>query len=73
MIKTNTITQPELIKEFFEIRPKENIETSTVADWATEEYKKRTGKPLRDPGRAIRTLCEEGFLEKVRTGVYRKK
>ena len=62
-----------MIKEFFELRPKQDIETSVVADWAIKEYKKKTSKTLRYPGRAIRTLCEKGFLEKVKTGVYRKK
>ena len=36
MVKTETqktITQLELIKEFFEVRPKQNIETSTVVGY----------------------------------------
>ena len=74
MVKRETqriIRQTDLIKEFFEARPRQNIETFAVADWATEEYKRKTGKILRDPGRAIRTLCEKGFLKKIKTGCYR--
>lgn len=43
------ITQTELIKEFFELRPKQDIETSVVADWAIKEYKKEQVKHLEIP------------------------
>lgn len=51
--------------------PNEDVKHQDVVDWATVEWKKRTGEVLRDPDRAIRNLYEEGFLKKVRKGVYR--
>ena len=40
-------------------------------DWATEEWKNLTDQVFRDPDRAIRSLFQDGFLIKVKTGVYR--
>ncbi len=65
------VTQKGLIFEYFAARPKQDIPTSEVVDWATAEYLRITGNPLRDPDRMIRTLFSEGKLIKVRTGLYK--
>ena len=57
--------------EFYRKNPKRNIEHPEVVDWCTKQYKKRTGKIFRDPDRAIRSLHQKGFLQKITKGVYR--
>jgi predicted restriction endonuclease len=64
-------TQTALIKKYFEDHPNQDIAHPEIVDWAVEEYKKLTGEVFRDPDRAIRKLSQEGFLIKVRKGVYR--
>jgi len=62
----------ELIMEFFKKNPNRDIPHPEVVDWVTEEYRKRTGKVLRDPDRQIRSLYgHKKLLIKVRKGVYR--
>lgn len=68
-----SITQKELLIEFFKNNPNRNIEHPEVVDWVTQEYKKRTGLVFRDPDRGIRKLHQSGFLIKVKKGVYRYK
>lgn len=65
------MTQEEIIKEYFVGNPNRDIKHPEVVDWVTEEYKRRTGKVLRDPDRAIRKLSQNGFLIKVAKGIYR--
>jgi hypothetical protein len=65
------VLQNELIKKFFVNHKNRDIEHAEVVDWLTYEYKKMTGKVFRDPDRGIRKLHQEGFLIKVRKGVYR--
>lgn len=65
------VTQKGLIFEYFMARPNQDIPTPEVVDWATEEYLRITGKPLRDPDRMIRSLFEEGKLIKEQIGLYR--
>ncbi len=65
------IPQNELIKKFFVKHKNRDIEHAEVVDWLTSEYKKMTGKVFRDPDRGIRKLHQEGFLVKVKKGVYR--
>lgn len=65
------MTQTELIFLYYEKNPNRDIPHQEVVDWATEEYMKLKGRPLRDPDRAIRTLSQQGFLIKVAKGVYR--
>jgi hypothetical protein len=49
-----------------------DISHPEIVDWAVNEYKLRTnGKVFRDPDRAIRKLHQEGFLIKVKKGIYR--
>lgn len=66
-----SITQKELLIEFFKNNPNRNIEHPEVVDWVTQEYKNRTGLVFRDPDRGIRKLHQSGFLIKVKKGVYR--
>ena len=65
------VTQMDLIFEYFKKHPNKDVLTPDVVDWATAEYKRITGKPLRDPDRAIRSLHSKGKLIKVRNGCYR--
>ncbi len=64
-------SQLELLMEFFEKKPNEDISHPEIVDWAVKEWKKRTGNVFRDPDRGIRSLHQKGFLIKVKKGVYR--
>ena len=68
---TTTITQAELVMEYFMMHPHRNIEHPEVVDWLTKEYQTRTGKIFRDPDRAVRKLAQQGKLVKIRKGVYK--
>lgn len=63
-------SQIQLIKEYFLKRPNKEISHPEVVDFVTAQYKKLTKKVFRDPDRAIRSLHQQGFLVKVKTGVY---
>ena len=65
------MTQKELVIEFFKNNPNRNIEHKEIVPWLREEWKKRTGKPFRDPDRAIRKLHQVKFLIKTGKGIYR--
>ena len=65
------ITQNSVIIDYFLKHPNRDIPHPEIVDCVTEEYKRLTGKVLRDPDRAIRKLSQEGFLIKVAKGVYR--
>lgn len=65
------ITQSEILIEYFKKNRNRDISHPEVIDWATEEYKKRTGRIFRDPDRGIRKLHQNGFLVKVAKGVYK--
>ncbi|MCG8621520.1 MAG: HNH endonuclease [Proteobacteria bacterium] len=71
MTKAKRLTQIGLVLEYYKARPNQDIVHEKVVDWATAEWRSRTGKIFRDPDRGIRTLCEQGILVKVKTGVYR--
>lgn len=67
----------QFIQEFLEAHPNEDIAHGTVVDWVTEKWiaqQKRLGNsnptPPRDPWRTVRRLHQEGWLIKVRKGVY---
>ena len=68
---TKTITQADLVMEYFVKNPNRPIAHPEVVDWLTSEYPNRTGKTFRDPDRAIRKLSQEGKLVKLRKGVYK--
>ena len=57
--------------EYFKNNPNRNISHPEIVDWATKEWKKRTGNVFRDPDRGIRKLHQAGYLIKVQKGIYR--
>ncbi len=61
----------DLIIEYFKKHPNEDLSHGPVVDWVEEEYKKIYGRKPRDTWRAIRKLHQEGFLIKVKKGVYK--
>ena len=65
------ITQLELVKEYFIKHPEKDIPHPNVVDWVVAEWNRRTSGIFRDPDRAVRLLHQQGFLIKVRKGVYR--
>ncbi len=65
------ITQSEIVIEFFKSNPKRDIPHPEAVDWVVAEYMERTGKVFRDPDRQIRKLHQNGFLIKVKKGVYK--
>ncbi len=66
-----SLSQKDLLIEFYSKNPNRDISHAEIVDWASEEWERRTGKKFRDPDRAIRKLYQEGFLIKVKKGVYR--
>lgn len=67
----NNITQKSIVVEYFKKHPNRDIPHPKVVDWVTKKYKELTGKVFRDPDRQIRQLHQNGFLIKIRKGVYR--
>jgi len=65
------ITISELVMEYFRKHPKEDLKHGPAVDYVEERYFKLLGKKPRDTWRAIRRLYQEGFLIKVRKGIYR--
>lgn len=61
----------DLIKEYFMERPMEDLPHGPVVDWVEQQYVELYGRKPRDIWRNIRKLHEEGFLIKVRKGIYR--
>ena len=66
-----SINQEEILKEFFIKHPKKDIPHNISVAWCMREYKERTGRVFADPDRGIRKLHQNGFLIKVRKGIYR--
>jgi len=64
-------TVSQLIMEYFYAHPNEDLKHGPIVDWVTEEWLKTHETPPRDPWRAIRALYQQGFLIKVKKGVYR--
>lgn len=60
-------TVTDYIKEFFEKHPNEEVNHGKVVDYVFKFIPK-----ARDPWRAIRKLYQEGWLIKVRKGVYKR-
>lgn len=71
MQKDESASQADLIMSYFKMNPSKEIKHPEVVDWAVAEYKRKTGKVLRDPDRAIRMMAQSGRLIKVRKGVYK--
>jgi 5-methylcytosine-specific restriction endonuclease McrA len=61
----------ELVQEYFQQHPNIDLAHGPVVDWVTEQWRAQGHeKPPRDPWRVIRRLHQEGWLIKVRKGVY---
>ena len=65
------ITIRNLLIEYFQNHPKQDLSHGHVVDWVEDKYKKIYNKKPRDTWRSIRNLHEVGFLIKVRKGIYR--
>ena len=61
----------DLIKEYFVSHARQDLPHDPVVDYVEEKYLKLYGRKPRDPWRSIRGLHQEGFLIKVRKGIYR--
>ncbi|MBA7583736.1 hypothetical protein ES708_25684 [subsurface metagenome] len=61
----------QLILEYFQAHPNQDLKHDPVVDWVENEYIKLGGTKPRDTWRAIRKLHEEGKLIKVKKGVYK--
>ena len=61
----------QLILEYFQAHPNQDLKHGPVVDWVENEYIKQGGTKPRDTWRAIRKLYEEGQLIQVKKGVYR--
>ena len=69
--KASDVAQSELLMEFFKKNPNRDISHPEIVDWVTAEYLKRTEKVFRDPDRGIRKLHQNGYLKKIKKGIYR--
>ena len=65
------MTQLDLLLRYFKQRPNKEIRHPEVVDWATKEWKAKTGKVFRDPDRGIRSLYQKGLLIKIDKGIYK--
>lgn len=61
----------DLVKEFYINHPKQSLSHGPVVAWVEEQYLKLYGKKPRDTWREIRRLHQEGWLIKVKKGVYK--
>ena len=62
----------ELVQEYFQQHPNTDLPHGPVVDWVTEQWRLQGNEtPPRDLWRVIRHLHQEGWLIKVRKGVYR--
>ena len=63
-----SITQRDIILQYYTEHPDRDISHPEVVDWATKEYTVKTGRVFRDPDRQIRQLHQQGYLIKVKKG-----
>ena len=61
----------DLIKEYFIAHTRQDLPHGPVVDWVEAKYMELQGRKPRDIWRSIRGLHQEGFLIKVRKGIYR--
>ncbi len=61
----------DLIMEYFQEHPGEDMEHGPVVDYVQAEYQRLYQRTPRDPWRAIRALHQKGVLIEVRNGIYR--
>ena len=59
-----------LVLAYFESRPFAELEHDDWVDEIMAQYEKIHGRVPRDPWRAARKLHQDGYLRKVRNGVY---
>lgn len=71
MSKKKIKSQIDLLLDYFKKKAGRDIKHPEIVDWATNEFKKKTGKVFRDPDRGIRKLHQDGYLIKVVKGIYR--
>jgi len=69
MKKNKSIT--DLLIEYFKAHSDREMPHGPVVDWVEKEYLKLYNKKPRDTWRAIRKLHQEGFLIKIKKGVYK--
>jgi len=62
----------DLVMKYFNKHLNEELEHGPVVDWVEKEYLKIYNKKPRDTWRTIRKLYQEGWLIKVRKGVYKR-
>ncbi|MBU2446637.1 MAG: HNH endonuclease [Bacteroidetes bacterium] len=67
----NTKSISDLIVEFFKKNPNKEMDHGPVVDWVETKYLKLYNKKPRDTWRGIRKLHQEGFLIKVKKGIYK--
>ncbi len=67
----NSISQAQLIYQYYLERPNQVVPHAEVVEWATAQWLALTGKPLADPDRAVRKLAQNGALVKVGKGMYK--
>ncbi len=65
------MTISQLIMEYFEKHPKQELKHGPVVDAVTQKWLKTHNDPPRDPWRAIRKLHGIGVLIKVKEGIYK--
>jgi len=70
-MKEKKVIISDLIMEFFRKHLKKDLPHGPVVDWVEEQYLKLYGRKPRDTWRGIRRLHQEGFLIKVKKGVYK--
>lgn len=71
MARKKAKSQIDLLLSYFKKNVGRNIKHPEIVDWATNEFKKKTGGVFRDPDRGIRRLHQDGYLIKVAKGVYK--
>jgi len=64
-------SQMDILLEYYKKNPNRDIKHPEAVDWVTKEWKRQTGKVFRDPDRGIRKLHQNGYLMKIKKGVYR--
>lgn len=65
------VTQTSLILQYFKKHPNKDVPHPKIVDWCGKEYIRLTGDVFRDVDRGIRKLHQDGYLIKVKKGIYR--
>jgi len=70
MTEKNRVSQKEFVKDYFLNRPGIEIPHKKSKQEIEEAWFEETGERMEDSDRMIRSLKDEGFLQKRRKGVY---